>query len=67
MPTRPLLDFAAGYVRRSLHEWPRQGAAEPWTLNMSYAKDVEMFRKGRLDDGVRWFTRTADREPAPAV
>jgi cation diffusion facilitator CzcD-associated flavoprotein CzcO len=67
MESRPLLDFAAGYVQRSLHEWPRQGTSEPWTLNMSYAKDVEMFRKGRLDDGVRFFSRTRDREPALAA
>ena len=37
---RPLLDFAAGYVQRSIDAFPRQGSVAPWQLNMSYAADV---------------------------
>ncbi len=35
-PTRPLLDFGAGYVVRSVHEFPKQGSTPPWELSMDY-------------------------------
>jgi hypothetical protein len=57
---RPLLDFAAGYVQRSIDAFPRQGSVAPWQLNMSYAADVESFRTGAVDDGtMRFGTRAA--------
>ena len=37
---RPLLDFQAGYVQRSIHEFPQGGAQAPWKLGMSYPQDV---------------------------
>ena len=51
-PTRPLLDFAAGYVLRSVDTFPRQGAAAPWSLNMDYADDVAMLSRGTVLDPV---------------
>jgi hypothetical protein len=51
MPTRPLLDFQAGYVLRSLDRFPRQGEQEPWHLAMSYLKDEKFLRDGPIDDG----------------
>jgi cation diffusion facilitator CzcD-associated flavoprotein CzcO len=50
MPTRPLLDFGAGYVQRSMHELPRQGPAYPWLMSMSYATDVRHLRHGPVED-----------------
>ncbi len=46
---RPLLDFGAGYVQRSLHELPRQGAAYPWEMTFSYLSDERLLdaRPGR--------------------
>ena len=32
MPTRPLLDFKAGYVLRALDRFPRQGEQAPWQV-----------------------------------
>ncbi len=52
MPTRPLLDFQAGYVMRALDQFPRQGDAEPWTIAMNYFKDAKQLRGGAIDDGV---------------
>jgi cation diffusion facilitator CzcD-associated flavoprotein CzcO len=52
---RPFLDFEPGYVLRSLHELPKQGAEEPWRLSMSYMIDVLKIRLGRVDDGVLEF------------
>lgn len=50
MPTRPFLDFGAGYVQRALHALPRQGARAPWQTTMNYLVDEVLFRKGRVDD-----------------
>jgi monooxygenase len=54
---RPLLDFRAGYVLRSIHEFPRAGSRAPWRLGMSYPQDVLTLRFGRLDDGALRFAR----------
>jgi hypothetical protein len=60
MPTRPFLDFGAGYVQRAVHRFPRQGASGPWQIRMSYAQDLQMFN-GALDDGVLVFSRARER------
>jgi monooxygenase len=54
---RPLLDFAAGYILRSMHEFPKSGSRRPWRLGMSYLNDVVSLRHGRIDDGVMRFSR----------
>jgi cation diffusion facilitator CzcD-associated flavoprotein CzcO len=54
---RPLLDFAAGYILRSMHEFPKSGSRAPWRLGMSYLNDVVSLRHGRLGDGALQFSR----------
>ena len=54
---RPLLDFRAGYVLRSIDEFPKAGSRPPWQLGMSYAHDVVKLRHGRIDDGAMRFSR----------
>ena len=54
---RPLLDFSAGYVLRSIDQFPRAGSRAPWRLGMSYAHDVLTLRYGRINDGVLRFSR----------
>lgn len=44
MPTRPFLDFAAGYVQRAVDELPRQGDRMPWRTSMNYQDDVKLLR-----------------------
>ena len=58
---RPLLDFQAGYVLRSIDEFPRAGSRPPWHLGMSYLHDAVKLRYGRIDDGAMRFSR----RPAP--
>ena len=53
---RPLLDFSAGYVLRSLAELPKQGSKRPWRLHMNYLADVVALRFGAVDDGVMRFS-----------
>jgi monooxygenase len=64
METRPLLDFAAGYVQRSLHELPKQGASTPWHLVMDYREDVEHLRHGPVADPALRFSRRDAAAPA---
>lgn len=66
---RPLLDFQAGYVLRSIDEFPKAGSRPPWQLGMSYAHDLLKLRRGPIDDGAMRFsgrpvTHTAVRQPA---
>ena len=50
MPTRPLLDFGAGYVQRAIHSLPRQGPGAPWLMSMNYLEDVRLMRSGPVAD-----------------
>ena len=54
---RPLLDFDAGYVLRSVDEFPRAGSRPPWRLGMSYAHDLLTLRHRPVDDGIMRFSR----------
>ncbi len=68
--TGPLLDFAAGYIQRSVHELPRQGSRPPWSMAMSYAQDVDRLRHGPIEDPALRFSRrapAAERSPSPAL
>jgi monooxygenase len=53
-PTRPLLDFGAGYVLRSVHEFPKQGSTPPWELNMDYLRDRKVLLDGPVGDHMRF-------------
>ena len=52
---RPLLDLAAGYVSRSIDQFPRQGSDGPWRVNTNYAADTARLRDDPIDDGVMQF------------
>jgi monooxygenase len=43
-PSRPLVDFSSGYVKRGIHKFPRQGSRAPWRVRQNYLWD-------RLDSG----------------
>ena len=65
MPTRPFLDFGAGYVRRAVDRFPRQGTYGPWQVKMSYAADLKALRDSGIDDGVLRFSgRSAEARRA---
>jgi monooxygenase len=65
MPTRPLLDFGAGYVQRALDTLPKQGPEAPWVMSMSYYTDRRLFRGSVVDDNLR-FSGAGDRSRTPA-
>jgi len=63
---QPLLDFQAGYVLRSIDQFPRAGSRPPWRLGMSYAHDVVTLRHGKIDDGSMRFSRRDGAAPGLA-
>lgn len=65
MPTRPLLDFGAGYVQRAVAALPRQGVYDPWQTSLAYRTDVRLMRELPLADSCLQFSRPMPG-PAPA-
>ena len=59
MPTRPFLDFAAGYVQRAVDQLPRQGDRVPWLTSMDYQADVRLLRSADVVDPELHVTRSA--------
>jgi monooxygenase len=55
----PFMDFASGYVQRSLHLLPKQGSRAPWRLRMNYLRDLLTIRRGDIEDGTLRFARRA--------
>jgi monooxygenase len=66
MATRPLLDFAAGYVQRAIDGFPRQGSDGPWRMSMDYRSDVKLLRDGPVADDALRFSTTATAGAAAA-
>jgi len=56
---QPLLDFNAGYVLRTIDQFPKQGSVEPWKLRQNYVFDRRTIRRGRIDDGTMRFSSPA--------
>jgi cation diffusion facilitator CzcD-associated flavoprotein CzcO len=61
MPARPWVDdFSAGYMRREMHRFPRQGDRAPWINPQDYKRDKRMIRHEAIADGVLVFSRASD-------
>ncbi|HEX2087471.1 MAG TPA: NAD(P)/FAD-dependent oxidoreductase [Solirubrobacteraceae bacterium] len=56
-PQRDFLDLTSGYVRRSIHLFPRQGADAPWRVHQNYLKDIAMIRRADLEEGMELLPR----------
>jgi cation diffusion facilitator CzcD-associated flavoprotein CzcO len=68
MPTRPMLDLQAGYVKRAEGRFPRQGTGA-WSVP-SYRTDARRLVRDPVDDGVLQFSYVPVRadavtEPTP--
>jgi monooxygenase len=58
MPTRSMLDLAAGYLLRAADRVPRQGTGV-WSVPKSYRADARRLLRDPLDDGVLRFAGAA--------
>jgi monooxygenase len=61
----PFLDLSSGYVLRAIEKFPKQGIALPWRANQNYIRDVRMFRRGDVNDGME-FRRAGDAATSTA-
>lgn len=56
MQGRPWVDdFSSGYMKRAMHQFPKQGNRDPWVNSQNYIQDKKVFREGRWDDGALLF------------
>ncbi len=69
MRTMPLLEVKAGYVKRSVDLFPRQGDHGPWRTAMDHLADARMLRDGPVADDNLTFTSpvTQGAEGTPEV
>jgi monooxygenase len=49
-------DFTAGYMKRNLHLFPKQGDKDPWKNTQDYKLDRKMIRNAPLEDGAMIFS-----------
>jgi monooxygenase len=50
-----MLGLTSGYIQRSAHLLPKQGAHYPWRVHMSYLRDYRALKMSAIDDGVMEF------------
>ena len=55
---------SSGYIKRSAHLLPQQGARQPWRVNQSYLRDYRALRMSQVDDGVMEFSDPRVRSDA---
>ena len=63
LPTEPFIDFNAGYVLRAISMLPRQGPTPPWRLHQNWFRDVQLVRRGPVDDSMEFSSRSPSRRP----
>jgi monooxygenase len=63
----PFIDFSSGYVQRSIHLFPKQGAKVPWRVHQNYALDLLSLRYSELDDGALRFYAAEAAVDAPEL
>jgi monooxygenase len=64
LPTEPILGLKAGYVLRAIDRLPKQGVQAPWRFHQNYFQDMNLLRRGRVDDAMEF--RATERRPQPA-
>jgi monooxygenase len=63
LPTEPFIDFNSGYVLRSIDTLPRQGATSPWRLHQNWFRDVQLLKRGPVDDSMDFSSPVPRRQP----
>jgi cation diffusion facilitator CzcD-associated flavoprotein CzcO len=63
---QPFLDFQAGYVLRSVDQFPKQGSRAPWRVHQNYARDLVALRYGSVAESMRFIAPARVAEPVAA-
>ncbi len=50
-----MLGLTSGYIQRSAHLLPKQGAQYPWKVHQSYLRDYRALKMTPVDDGFMEF------------
>jgi cation diffusion facilitator CzcD-associated flavoprotein CzcO len=57
MELKPWIDdFSAGYMRRLMHLFPKQGDRDPWRNTQNYLLDKKLIKHAELEDGALTFS-----------
>ena len=62
--SEPILGLTSGYIQRSVHLLPKQGASDPWRVHQSYLRDYRALKRSEIDDSVMEFSGPAVPEEA---
>jgi cation diffusion facilitator CzcD-associated flavoprotein CzcO len=54
--TQPLITLKAGYVKRGVDQFPKQGSKAPWILRQNYFFDLLSLHYGAVEDGALLFS-----------
>jgi cation diffusion facilitator CzcD-associated flavoprotein CzcO len=61
MPKSDMIsDFSSNYMKRAMHEFPKQGNKAPWLNHQNYKLDKQTFNEEAIDDGVLIFSKLGD-------
>ena len=52
----PMLGLTSGYIQRSAHLLPKQGAAYPWKVHQSYLRDYRALKMSDIEDSIMEFS-----------
>ena len=63
---RPFIDLAAGYVLRTMDQFPKQGSKAPWRLYQNYALDILSLKRAAIEDSVLEFAKAGAAVEAAA-
>jgi hypothetical protein len=59
-----MFGLTSGYIQRSAHLLPKQGARHPWKVHQSYLRDYRALKMAPVDDGFMEFGAAPATRPA---
>jgi hypothetical protein len=63
----PMLGLTSGYIQRSAHLLPKQGATYPWKVHQSYLRDYRALKMSAIEDSIMEFSAPAVVAGEPAT
>ncbi|MBK6888313.1 MAG: NAD(P)/FAD-dependent oxidoreductase [Tetrasphaera sp.] len=66
--TRPIMEFAAGYIQRSSAKLPRQGSSGPWKVHQNYLVERRLLgRRARIEEEMEFRRGGPGQVASPAA